>query len=287
MNGQARHEADLSYVLKSLEDFAFYGKHSFPAKEPVLLKVFYPHVAAEYFGIKYIDDPHVKMSKAAAPESAKCVEICLKIAEKGLQPVQVFRAKSTSYYEWDPKAKSVTPVAVKPTFEEWLSGIKVEIPTGLRVTYPHVCANGIARSKQYPHPPEQLNIVLELIAALYAGLKDHHELKLEAKYLVTAAYQIVVECQMNDMPDYKTPEATYKACVEAHDKMRDFYMESMEKAFRNIKSLHLQEVLKHIGFIIWDLYDFRDAALPDVPKKVTSPARCKVYCKMIEKIIPV
>ena len=279
-------EADLSYIRKSLEDFLYHGKHVLPAPEPMLVKVFYPHVAAQYFGMKYIDDPHVKMSKAGPPESAKTVEAALQIAAKGMQAVQVFRAKSTSFYQWDPKLKLLSPAFAKPDFKEWLATIKTNPPVDITHTYPELCSNKIRLAKEWPHPPEQLNVMVELVATLYESLKGVLVHKSDMEYLAIVTFQIVIECQINDIPDPKTPKEVFDACEIALDKARDTYIQNMGRAFSKIKSEHFRDVLKYLGFVIWLKHEYRSPQDPESIRRVKHlNGKYKIYCSVIDPLM--
>lgn len=277
-------EADSGYILKSLEDFAHYNRHVYPGKEPVLLKVFFPHVASEYFKIKYEDNPLVRSYAIASPESASTIEIAKQITEKGLQAVQIFRRKSTVFYQWDPKTKLITRTFLKKSFEEWIKSAKIDTPEGLHNVFPDYCQSKIALAKQWPHPYQQLKVMVDLVATLWVGLKDNKEYGPQIEALAQIAHQMVIISETYDFPDDRSPPAVFEACWNSLDKTRDSFLESLKRSYERIVSPHFRSVLKYLGFVMWQFHGFRSADDPESIRRVKHlNGKYKIYCSITDK----
>lgn len=287
MFSQSRQEVDLEYIRKSLDDFMYYNRESLPdLTEPHYLKCHYPQVTAAYFGKKHETEPFVKIVKAAPPQSAKSIEIAKQAAAKGLLAVEVFRTKSTSFYEWDRKLQTLTSLTVLPDFQSWITGIKVIVPDVMRKVYPDLCERKIKLSKEWPHPKEQLAVMIELIATLWNGLRDFAEIKRDIKYLANCVYHMVIDCKINDIPDEKTPPPVYEACWIALDKARDQFLACMQRGFSKIKEPHLAEVFKYTGFVIWMEYGFRSPEDPESIRRVKHyNGKYKIYCDVLDNLV--
>ena len=286
MHHQDRQEVDLDYIRKSLEDFMFYNRHALPDfSEPHFMKCYYPHVTAQYFGKKHETEPFVKLVKATSPENPKSIEIAKSTALKGLLAVEVFRAKSTAFYEWDQKNATLISLTILPDFQQWVASINVTVPDVIRKVYPELCQKKIKLSKEWTHPIQQLGVMIDLVVILWISLKDFAAMKKNVKWLANCTYQIVVNCKINDIPDEKTPPAVYEACWKALDFTRDRYLAFMQRGFSKITDPHLAEVFKYIGFLVWMEYGFRSPEDPESIRRVKHyNGKYKIYCNVIDNL---
>ena len=97
---------------------------------------------------------------------------------------------------------------------------------------------------------------------------------------------MIVNCQINDIPDDKTPPAIYQACWVALDRARDQYLGFIQKGYEKIKCPHMLEVFKYVGFVIWMKYGFRSPEDPESIRRVKHyNGKYKIYCSVVDGLM--
>jgi len=280
-----RWQPDLKLAIEFIDKYVAENAIDFSGV-PKVVKVFCPFAAKEYHNIIVINELVVRVTSAEPPESQRTIDVATQIAATGCTAVQFFRRKATTYYCWNREEHTLSFYEKMPTFEEWIAKLNGEDIPKLRNEYPQYIAHRIAVAKQWPHPPEQFTEMMKLFATLRTSIHEVPKFKNDMQILMLTAYRIIVLCATDSL-DHELPTMIYEECVKELDLQRDDYLKHLESGFVKIKNQHLRDALKHLAFVVWQMYEYRH---PDDPIRFAAlrhaAKKYKCFCTVVDKLIP-
>ncbi len=253
------HEADMDYICRSIMS----EEASFKDTSPYLIKVYYPSVAAEYFHVKYRHLAYVQVLFLDDVENQNSKEKVKQICGEGYQPVQVFRKVTTTFYAWDGK-ETFYKSSEKVITTEWLQTIKGTISKSkwdhnkaeIEANMFDLCNLTLETCKRQPSLVKQKNSLLVLITCLYYNLQGTKHEK-DINCLTLYAYDLVVECGIDDVPDVETPREVYTACLVSLDTDRTIFIKTLERCNDELGITIYFQILRELGATMWQLNKYR------------------------------